>query len=353
MSLTRVWTPSGNYSSGSTKRLIVLHTMEGFTGSNGAYDCAKYFQGNVGASSQVCIDNNRGKIWEGVNRAYGSWTQCNYNSVSVSAEQSGYASWSKDYWLSNRSNELHNAADWIAEEAAKLGIPIRLLSSGEAQGGGKGVTFHSRLGSTGCGHSDPGDGYPINEVIEWAKGGSSSSDTGGIDVSSSVAYYKGKQYFAYINPNGKVCVNGGTVDEGSNAKSGVGLAINPDNGQKVVSYTNTSGHLCTYAQNAGSSEWFWDDKEWSAKLDMSDDIHVGRKLIAIAPFLLICGIVAQVILLAAAIVLYVPLLICPDILNGPYRMITKAMAHLFAQTLFGSRNRSKPAMVTTEAELYS
>jgi peptidoglycan hydrolase-like protein with peptidoglycan-binding domain len=169
MALTRVWTPSGNYSGGSKKRLIVIHTMEGFTGSNGAYDCAKYFQGNVGASSQVCIDNNRGKIWECVNRSNGAWTQCNYNSVSVSAEQSGYASWSRDYWHSNRSNQLHNMADWIAEEAGKLGIPITKISNPNSSG----VIYHSELGSTGCGHSDPGSGYPINDIIAWAKGGSS------------------------------------------------------------------------------------------------------------------------------------------------------------------------------------
>lgn len=175
MTLTRVWTPTSYYSSGGTKRLLVIHTMEGFTGANGAYDCAKYFQGNVGASSHVCVDNNRGKIWEGVNRANGAWTQCNYNSVSVSMEQSGYASWSKSYWLANRDAQLHNVADWIAEEAKKFGIPIRLLTSGEAQGGGKGVTFHSRLGSSGCGHSDPGDGFPINEVLQWAGGSTSTT----------------------------------------------------------------------------------------------------------------------------------------------------------------------------------
>jgi hypothetical protein len=171
MSLTRVWTPSGNYSGGGAKRLIVLHTTEGFTGSNGAYDCAKYFQTDCGASSQVCIDNNRGKIWECVSRGNGSWTQCNFNSVSVSAEQCGFASWSRDYWLSSKSNLLHNTADWIAEEAASLGIPIVKLSSSQAQGGGRGICYHSELGSSGCGHSDPGGGYPIDQVIEWAKGG--------------------------------------------------------------------------------------------------------------------------------------------------------------------------------------
>jgi hypothetical protein len=175
MSLNRVWTPTSYYSSGGSKRLLVIHTMEGFTGPNGAYDCAKYFQGNVGASSHVCIDNNRGKIWEGVARTNSAWTVCNFNSVSISAEQSGYASWSKSYWLANRDAQLHNMADWIAEESKKTGIPLRLLSSSEAQGGGKGVTFHSRLGSTGCGHSDPGDGFPIQEVLSWAGGSSSTT----------------------------------------------------------------------------------------------------------------------------------------------------------------------------------
>ena len=182
MALTRIWTPSGNYSSGGKKRLIVLHTMEGFTGANGAYDCAKYFQGNVGASAHVCIDNNRGKVWEGVSRNNGAWTQCNYNSVSVSAEQSGYASWSRDYWLNNRGNELHNTADWIAEESKKLGIPITDLTSGQAQGGSAGVCYHSELGSAGCGHSDPGAGYPLDKVLEWARGSTSSG--GGTPPSS-------------------------------------------------------------------------------------------------------------------------------------------------------------------------
>lgn len=264
MTLTRVWIPSGNYSSGSGKRLIVLHTMEGFTGSNGAYDCAKYFQGDVGASSQVCIDNNRGKIWECVSRNNGAWTQCNFNSVSVSAEQSGYASWSRDYWLTNRENTLRNTAEWIAEEAKKFGIPIRALTSGEAQGGGTGITQHMNLGSSGCAHSDCGPNYPMDQVIEWAKGGGS-SPTEGTDISSSVAFYQNKQYFAYINPGGKVCVNGGVVDTGSNARGGIGLAINPETGQKVVSYTNTSGKLCTYHQNVGDGKWYWTDKKWDAK----------------------------------------------------------------------------------------
>jgi peptidoglycan hydrolase-like protein with peptidoglycan-binding domain len=170
MSLTRYWTPTGSYSGGGKKRLLVVHTMEGFTGSNGAKDCAVYFQGDVGASSHVCIDNNRGKLWEGVARSNSAWTQCNFNSVSVSCEQSGYASWSRQYWLDNRSNQLHNIADWIREESGKLGIPIKRLNASQAQGGSAGICGHQDLGSTGCGHADPGANWPWDKVLEWAGG---------------------------------------------------------------------------------------------------------------------------------------------------------------------------------------
>ena len=175
MTLTRVWTPSPNNSSGGTKRLLVVHTMEGFTGPNGAYDCAVYFKGNVGASSQVCIDQNRGKVWECVARNRGAWTQCNFNSVSVSAELSGYASWSSSKWLNEREPTLRNLADWLAEESKALGIPLVKLTASQAQSSGRGVCYHSDLGSAGCGHSDPGAGFPISQVLSWAGGSTSTA----------------------------------------------------------------------------------------------------------------------------------------------------------------------------------
>jgi hypothetical protein len=171
MSLTRIWTPTGSYGSGGTKRLIVIHTMEGFTGPYGAKDCMVYFQGDVGASSQVGIDNNRGTIWEGVSRHNASYTQCNYNGQAVSCEQSGYASWSRSYWLNERDNQLRNIAEWIAEESRALGIPIKRLTASQAQGGGWGICGHEDLGGGGCGHADPGANWPWDYVLDLALGG--------------------------------------------------------------------------------------------------------------------------------------------------------------------------------------
>jgi hypothetical protein len=246
MALKRVWTPSGNYSSGGTKRILVIHTMEGFTGANGAKDCAIYFQGNVGASSQVCIDNNRGTIWECVSRSYGSWTQCGYNSVAISCEQSGFASWSRDYWLSNRSNQLHNIADWLAEESRATGIPLTDISSSSAQGSGRGVCYHSELGSAGCGHSDPGAGFPLDKVLEWAKGGSGAE---GQDMIPGVAVWvkDNKDYYAWVGKNGVIRYRGPdtdnkpvTIDSTAAATGGCDMAIS-DGGWTFVTFTNSSG----------------------------------------------------------------------------------------------------------------
>jgi hypothetical protein len=270
MSLGRVWIPSPNYSGGGSKRLLVIHTMEGFTGPNGALDCARYFQGNVGASSQVCIDNNRGKIWECVKPANGSWTQCNFNSVSVSAEQSGFASWSRDYWLANRENELRNTADWLAEESLRYGIPLRILTPSEAQGGGKGICQHMNLGSSGCAHSDCGPNYPIDKVVEWAKGGGTSPVGSDIVSSSSAFDDGGNAHFACVWTDGKLNYrppNGSwyAVDPSATVKSGAGIAIG--GGLIMLTATNNGGKVITYQKrvNEGADKWVWTDRGGNAK----------------------------------------------------------------------------------------
>lgn len=78
---------------------------------------------------------------------------------------------------------------------------------------------------------------------------------------------------------------------------------------------------------------------------------MSRKFIAVIPLLLICGIIAQTVLLVMAVILYVPALAFPALLNGTYRTITKAMARLFAQSLFGkARDRGKAGMVAQRVE---
>ena len=60
MALKRVWTPTGSYSSGSARRLIVTPT-EGFNRRERSQRLRQPISyGDVGASSRVCMDNVRG-----------------------------------------------------------------------------------------------------------------------------------------------------------------------------------------------------------------------------------------------------------------------------------------------------
>lgn len=71
---------------------------------------------------------------------------------------------------------------------------------------------------------------------------------------------------------------------------------------------------------------------------------ITRRLIAVTPLLLILGIVAQLILLVVAIVLFVPAMIWPGMLNPGYRWVTRGMARIMAKSMLGGRHRQKAEM---------
>jgi hypothetical protein len=182
MALKRLWLPSPNYSSrgGATVRLIVLHTSEG---AQDIRSLGNFFANpSSQVSSHVGIDNvETDTIGEYVKRGNKAWTAASANPIAVQVEQctpSGAASgWSRDYWLRTQERMLRNTARWIAEEAKHYGIPIVELTPSQAQGGGRGVCQHVDLGSMGGdGHTDCGKGYPMDQVLAWAKGGDSGED---------------------------------------------------------------------------------------------------------------------------------------------------------------------------------
>jgi len=266
--MREVWIPSPHYStSRSGYNKVVLHTTEG---AMKIRDLGAWFQ-NPGAqcSSHHGADNyERGVFGAYVYENYKAWTQGNANPYCLSLELCAYASWSRTTWLNDKAVLIDNAAEWVRYCVDKYNVPWTLLNNTQAQDPNvRGICEHVNFGSWGSGHHDCGDGFPMDVVIDKAKKGSGggSATSGGILVSSAVAFYEGKKYYAYINPAGQVCMNGGIVDKGSNAKSGVGLDINQETGQKVIVYTNQSGHLCTETQNVGDPKWYWDDLEYSAK----------------------------------------------------------------------------------------
>jgi hypothetical protein len=166
MALRRDWIGSPNYSSrNSGVRLVVLHTAEGAL----TYQSLGSFFSNPssGVSSHVGIDDTPGVIGEYVRRDLKAWTQGNANPYSVAAELCAFAEWSTAEW-DRHPAMLTNCAQWIAEECAAFGIPLRRLSAAQAQGGHAGVCQHVDLGAAGGGHWDCGPGFPMDDVLALA-----------------------------------------------------------------------------------------------------------------------------------------------------------------------------------------
>jgi hypothetical protein len=176
MALKRVWIPSPNYSSrgGAGVRLIVIHTAEG---ARTIESLGSWFQNpTAGCSSQTGADDKANTVGEYVSRSNKAWTQANYNPVATSIELCGFAAWSTGEWDAH-PNMLDNCAKWVAEEAAHFGIPITKLTDSQAQGSGRGVCQHADLGAGGGGHWDCGSGFPIDRVLDMARGGAGGSPT--------------------------------------------------------------------------------------------------------------------------------------------------------------------------------
>jgi hypothetical protein len=65
---------------------------------------------------------------------------------------------------------LSNLSQWIREEAFAFGIPLVKLTAEQAQSNGRGICQHRDLGQWGGGHIDCGRDFPIDKVINDAKG---------------------------------------------------------------------------------------------------------------------------------------------------------------------------------------
>src|SRR5215831_5509674 len=167
--LKRKYIPSPNYSSrgGSSVRLIVVHTAEG---AKTIEELGNFFaSSSAGVSSHAGADDTKDTIGEYVQRSGKAWTQGNANPVAVSLELCAFANWSSNQW-NQHPVMLENCARWIAEEAKQFGIPITKLTASQAQGSGKGVCQHADLGSWGGGHWDCGGSFPMDKVLDMARG---------------------------------------------------------------------------------------------------------------------------------------------------------------------------------------
>ena len=169
MALNRIPYPSPNYSSrgGAAVRLLVVHTAEGATtiSSLGSW----FANPDAQASSHAGADDTPNTVGIYVARPDKSWTQADFNPECCSIEACGFAGWGAAEWDAHPVM-VDNIGLWLGEEAAAFGIPLRLLTAGEAQGGAAGVCDHAALGARGGGHWDVGSSFPWTRALEIAGG---------------------------------------------------------------------------------------------------------------------------------------------------------------------------------------
>lgn len=150
---------------GVKPRLIVLHITVSHNrpGSGDVKAIADYFGRLSTQASSHIINDAEGNDCRCVPDAAKAWTQAAYNPQSLSIEQVEYSDKPRAQWLKDNAKGLENTALWVAYWSVKYGIPLRLSTS-------SGVCQHRDLGAAGGGHVDCGPGFPIDVVVEKAKG---------------------------------------------------------------------------------------------------------------------------------------------------------------------------------------
>lgn len=153
--------------------LIVVHTAEG---ARTAENLASYFnKGGVNASSHVGIDDS--KVLQYVSYDRAAWTLRAGNPISDNAELCGFASWSRDAWLTQHDKMLRLTASWIRSRCSARGISPAKLTVAQVGHGTWGVighvdwTYGSKilLGYQDGTHTDPGDHFPWDYVMRLVR----------------------------------------------------------------------------------------------------------------------------------------------------------------------------------------
>lgn len=150
---------------------LVLHTTEGGDSPGGSPPADLVTLGNVfdgeEASAHVGV-NVDGEFGRYVEDGAKAWAVCNFNAMTLSLEQIGFASFSRSDWF-KRHDQLKGAAEFLQYGHEKYGVPIRRGRCSEGAITRDGVFQHKDLGTMGCGHSDCGPGYPQRYVEDLAR----------------------------------------------------------------------------------------------------------------------------------------------------------------------------------------
>lgn len=158
-----------NSSSRSGRKVIwvCVHTAEGI---RKASDLRAFFERSTNSSAHAVADDAT-LLDNLVSYSQAAWTLRSGNPASDNLELCGFASWSRNEWLTNHKGMLNNAASWVRARCLARGIPIRKLDAAGVRRGDAGVIGHvDYTNGTGDGtHWDPGPGYPWDVVLDKAR----------------------------------------------------------------------------------------------------------------------------------------------------------------------------------------
>jgi N-acetylmuramoyl-L-alanine amidase len=166
--------------------LIVLHSMEAGDSDHTALSVALWFAGpnSPKASAHYCVSST--EIIQCVRDEDCAWAAPGTNHNGIHIEQAGYAHYTSDKWLTPPCySVIRNTASLMARISAKYDIPLELSDAEALLLGKRGVTLHQEI-TKACrlakirrltqspyynaqtDHVDPGIGYPITEVLQFA-----------------------------------------------------------------------------------------------------------------------------------------------------------------------------------------
>lgn len=169
--VTKIVKNQSERASGSSIKLIVLHTTEGHNrpGTEDLKNLASWFNNPKAQASSHVGNDAEGNDARFVEDSKKAWTCAAYNSASLNIEQIGFSATSQAIWLSQNEKQLQNTAAWIAHWSEKHNIPIRKGRVFKGRVLLSGVVQHSDLGVEGGNHGDCGEGYPFKHVLKLAK----------------------------------------------------------------------------------------------------------------------------------------------------------------------------------------
>lgn len=262
MTLQRISMPSPSFSSrsGSTVRLIVIHTAEG---ARTIQSLGSWFANPANqVSSHTGIDDTPNTVGEYVSRSMNAWTAANANPVAIQTELCAFAAWDLPTWNQHPAM-LETCAQWIAEEATHFGIPLVQLSPQQAQTNGRGVCRHMDLGTWGGNHSDPGPSFPIASVIQRAIQITSGVTPEEPDMTPAGCTFtmneNQQQYFA-VDSNGNM-IHWWFLPGKPWAKENLGGGWDKDSQLIAYEYV-TNWQVWGVRANGGRAQLYWSGTKW-------------------------------------------------------------------------------------------